>query len=152
MRVKQKIFSGCYFHLKTIPKGVLRHLEILRDINKWKMRRQNLVIFEQKPWTKPLENVDFGTNYKYSFKSFDLNHGVLKRLLRHFLGSQGIFTTRRHPKGHKQVKNADFKIWSFLTKNRGLTFWRKVEFRTNTNILLVSFPREFYDTPISLGT
>ena len=30
--------------------------------------------------------------------------------LRQFLGSQGSFRTSRDPKGHKRVKNADFKI------------------------------------------
>ena len=29
--------SGRYFHLKMIPKGVLWHAEIPKDINKWKM-------------------------------------------------------------------------------------------------------------------
>ena len=160
-----------------IPKRVLRHAEIPRDINKWKMpplnlvifrknsifgrnanillkasnrkvrpktsreilfrfsrefcdaprslgtkrcekcRLQNLVIFEQKPCTNSLKKSRFWTRYKYSFKSLQSNQCILKRHLRHFLGCQGNFTTRRDPQGHKQLENADFKIWSFLAKN-----------------------------------
>ena len=32
--VNRKIFSVRYLHLKMIPKGVLRHPEVARDINK----------------------------------------------------------------------------------------------------------------------
>ena len=44
--------------------------------------------------------------------------------------SQGSFTTRRGPVRHKEVKKADFKIWSFLAKNPGLTPWKKLDFWT----------------------
>ena len=45
--------------------------------------------------------------------------------------------THRDPYGHKEVKNADFKIWSFLDKNHGLTPWKKVDFWTKYE----TFPR-----------
>ena len=77
--------------------------------------------------------------------------------------------TRRDPKGHKGVKNADFKIGSFLTKNPGLIPWEKVDFWTKykhsfksfqsnkcvpkrSHETLFRFPREFYDTPRPLET
>ena len=44
------------------------------------------------------------------------------------IDSQGSFTTRRDPQGHEQVKNANLKIWSILTKNPGPTPWKKVDF------------------------
>ena len=53
--------------------------------------------------------------------------------------SQGSFSTRRHPKGHKLVKNAHFKIWSFLAKNHGLTPWTKVDFWTKYKYSFKSF-------------
>ena len=55
--------------------------------------------------------------------------------------SQGSFSTRRDPLGHKQVKNVNFKIWSFLTKNDGLTPWKKVDFWTNSKYSFQSFQR-----------
>ena len=78
----------------------------------------------------PWKNVDFWTKYKYSFKSHQLNKCVRKRPLRHCLGPQRGFTTRQDNWGHKGEKNADFKIWSFLSKNLGLTPWKKVDFWT----------------------
>ena len=42
--------------------------------------------FEPRPWTYLLEKVDFWTEDKYSFKSFQSNQYVRKRLLRHFSG------------------------------------------------------------------
>ena len=38
--------------------------------------------------------------------------------------------TRRYAEGHKQVKNTHLIIWSFMTKNHGLTPWEKVDFMT----------------------
>ena len=60
-----------------------------------------------------MKKVDFWTEMKIFFKSLQFNQRVLKCPLRHFLGSQGRFTTGKNPYGHKGVKNADFKIRSF---------------------------------------
>ena len=63
----------------------------------------------------------------------------LKHPLGHVLCSQGSFTTRRDPYRHKQVKNANLKIWSILTKNPGLTPWKKVDFWTKYKYSFKSF-------------
>ena len=87
------------------------------------------------PWKK----VDFWRKYKFSSKSFQPNQCVLKRPLRHTFDFQGRFKTHRDPYGYKQVKNANFKIWSFLTKNRGLTPWKKVDVWTKYKFSSKSF-------------
>ena len=87
------------------------------------------------PWKK----VDVWTKYKFSSKSFQSNQCVLKRPLRHSFDLQGSFKTCRDPYGYKQVKNVNFKIWSFLTKSRGLTPWKKVDFWTKYKYSFESF-------------
>ena len=44
--------------------------------------------------------------------------------------SQRSFPTRRDPYGHKQVKNTNLKIWSFLAKNqkKKVDFWKKYKY------------------------
>ena len=58
-------------HFKIIPKGVLRHAEIPRDIKKSKMPKMKIWSFltENRGLT-PWQKVDFSTKNKYSFKSF----------------------------------------------------------------------------------
>ena len=94
------------------------------------------------------KKVDFWTKYKYCFKSFQRNQCVIKRPLRNFLGYQGSFTTRRDRWEHKQVKNAELKIWSFFffffAKNHGLTPWKKVDFWTKYKYSFKSFQSNQY--------
>ena len=39
------------------------------------------------------------------------------------------------------MKDIDFKIWSFFTKNRGLTPWKKVDFLTKDK-----YPSEIFQS------
>ena len=56
---------------------------------------------------------------------WELNRKIFVRALFALkIDSQGSFTTHRDPQGHKQVKNANLKICSILTKNP----WKKVDF------------------------
>ena len=96
-------------------------------------------ILTKNPGLTPWKKVDFLMKYKYSFKSFPWNQCVWKHPLGHFLCSQGWFTTRRDPKRDRQLKNANLKIWSILTKNPGLTPWKKVDFWTKYKYSFKSF-------------
>ena len=83
-------------------------------------------------WKRPLRHFlglprDQGQrNSPKTMKSgWELNRKIFVRALFALkIDSQGSFTTRRDPQGHKQVKNANLKIWSILTKNP----WKKVDF------------------------
>ena len=59
------------------------------------------------------------------------------------IDSKGSFTTRRDPKGHKLVKNADLKIWSFLAKKKpmDLPLGKNSSLVRNKNILLKALYR-----------
>ena len=57
---------------------------------------------------------------------------------------KGSSSTRLDPQEHKRVKNADFKIWSFFTKNRGLTPREKVDFWTKNKYSFKSFQSNQY--------
>ena len=82
--LNRKFFVRALFALKIDSQGSFTTRKI------WSFLAKNHGLT---PWQK----VDFWTKYKYSFKSFQSNQCVHKRPLRHFLGSQGSFTTRRDP-------------------------------------------------------
>ena len=79
--------SRLYLHLRMIPKGVLRHTEIPRDIKK--VEKADFKIWSFLTKTReltPSKKVHFWTEYKYSFKSFQSNICVVKLPLRHSWG------------------------------------------------------------------
>ena len=62
--------SGRYLHLKMIPKGVFRHAEIPRDINKWKMPTSKFGHFWPKTMDLPLGKTSiFGRNTNILLKT-----------------------------------------------------------------------------------
>ena len=78
-----------------IPKGVLQHAEIPRVINDWNMPTSKFGNFWRQ--TQDKKKIDFWTEDKYSFKSFQSNQCVRKRPLRQFLG-----LPRDEEKAHKR--------------------------------------------------
>ena len=66
-----KSLSGRYWHFKMIPKGLFRHAEISKDINK--CNNADLKIWShlaKKHGRTPWKKVDFWSKYKYFFQSF----------------------------------------------------------------------------------
>ena len=83
---------------------------------------------------------------------WELNRKVFVRALFALkIDSQGSFTTRRDHQGHKQVKNANLKIWSILTKNPGLTPWKKLVFWMKYKYSFKSFQTNQYVWKHHLG-
>ena len=82
---------------------------------------------------------------------------------------KGVLRHAEIPRDIRDVKNADYKIRSFLTKNIRLAPGKKVDFSTKYKYSFIKLaiesvclktshetlfrsPGEFYDTPGSLGT
>ena len=85
-----------------VPKGFLWHADIPRDINKWKCRLKNWVIFDQERWTNPLEKRRFLDEIQIFFKKFPIESVCLKTSPETFLGHAKDQVQRNSPQRWSQ--------------------------------------------------